>query len=171
MEERSETQAKMRVRVQEISIVGVQKSPLISWSSLSSVNSFNSVNSSWLEWEAKETVSVSGNESESARAIVINQGFWSWFNRLIVDALDRRRVNRRSEDSKNAFQVPLSLIKVAWLSLFFTKGKKILTRALVSTSFGHCNGWVVLKMICSSSSKRVGWSIGCGAFRIVKRST
>ena len=139
----------------------------IGWSSLSSVNSF------LLDWRAeKEAVSASSNESKSMKAIAINQSSWNLFSRLIVvDALDRRMVNRRLGNSKSASQVLLSFIKTVWLSSFFTKEKKAPARAPASTRSGHFNGWVVLKVFCSSFSKWAGWSVRCGAFKIVKRST
>ena len=136
----------------------------IGWSSLSFVNS------SLLEWEAEEdAMSTRKNESESAKATVIDWSSWGLFNRLIVvDALDRRMVNRRLRDSKGALEVPLSSIETARSSSFFTKKKRALTRAPASTRFGHFDGWVVLKVFCSSSSKWAGWPIGCGVFKIVK---
>ena len=123
-----------------------------------------------LEWGVeKDAVSVRKNENESAKATAINWSSLGLFSRLIVvDALDRRMINRRLKDSKGAFWVPLSLIEIAHSSLFFTKKKKALTRALASTRSGHFNRWVVLKVFCSFSSKRAGWSVRYGAFRIIK---
>ena len=118
----------------------VLNSPLLREGVFIGCSSLRSVNSSLLEWRAKKVVIASKKESESTRATIINWSSSSLFSRLIIDALDRRRVNRRSEDSKSALQVSLSLIKAAWSSSFFTKEKRALTRALASTSFGHCNG-------------------------------
>ena len=84
-------------------------------------------------------MSASGNGSGSASVTIINQSSWSLFSRIIVDVIDRRRVNSRLGDSKSALQVLLSLIEAAQLTLFLTKGKKALTRALGSKSFGYCN--------------------------------
>ena len=59
-------------------------------------------------------MSVRRNESESVRATAIDQSLRGLFSRLtIVDALDRRMVNRRLGDSKSALQVPLSSIEIA----------------------------------------------------------
>ena len=128
---RAEARAGMKVRAWEISTVRSQELLLISWNFLSSVNS------SLPEWEAKEAMSASGNRSGSARAIIIDQSFWSLFSRLIVDAFNRKKVNRRLEDSKNALRVPLLLVKTVRLSLFSTKGKKAPTKGLANTRSGH----------------------------------
>ena len=99
-------------------------------------------------------MSASENNSKSAKAIIIHQSFWDLFSRLIIDALDRRKMNRYSKDSKGALQVPLSLIEAACLSLFFTKKKKAPTRALAGTRSCHCNGALIkylkvqLKVFC-----------------------
>ena len=163
---RVEARAGMRVRAREISTVGAQESLLISWSSLSSVNS------SLLEWGATGAVSTRRNESESAKATAIDQSSWDLFSRLIVlDALDRRMVNRRLGDSKGALQVPLSSIETARSSSFFTEGKRAPTRAPASTRSSYFNGWVVLKVFSSSSCERAGWPIRCGVFKIIKRPT
>ena len=50
----------------------------------------------------------------------------------------------------------------------FTGGKRVPTKALASTRSGHFNGWVVLKVFCSSFSKRAGWPIEFKVFKIVK---
>ena len=86
-------------------------------------------------------MSASGNESESVRATAIDRSSWDLFSRLIVvDALDRRMVNRRLGDSEGASRVPLSLIETARSSSFFTEGKRAPTRAPASTRSGHFNG-------------------------------
>ena len=69
-------------------------------------------------------------------------------------------MNRRSEDSKDALQVPLSSIKTAQSSLFFTKGKKATTRAPASTWSGHCNGWVVFKVFFLFLPNRLAHLLG-----------
>ena len=71
MGEGAEAQGGMRVKAWQISTIGAQELLLIGWSFL------NSVNSSLLEWKAKEAVSVSGNESGSVRATVIDWSSWS----------------------------------------------------------------------------------------------
>ena len=66
-------------------------------------------------------MSVSENENKSAKATAINQSFWSSFSTLIVDALDQKRVNRRSRNSKGKLQVLRSLIGTTLTNLFYTK--------------------------------------------------
>ena len=109
---------------------------------LSSLSFFSgSMNSSLLEWGVEEEVSASGNESKSVRATAIDQNSWGLFSRLIVvDALDRKMVNRHSGDSKDELQVPLLLIEAVQSSLFLTMGKRATTKALATTRSGHCNG-------------------------------
>ena len=77
-------------------------------------------------------------------------------------------VNRRSRGNKGSLRVTLSSIETAWSSTFFTKRKRAPIRAPANTRPGHFDGWIVLKVFCSFSSKRTGWSVGCRAFRIVK---
>ena len=86
-------------------------------------------------------MSAKRNESESAKATPINRSSWNLFSRLIfIDALNRRMVNRRLGDSKDALQVLLLSIETARLSSFFTEEKRAPTRAPASTRSGHFDG-------------------------------
>ena len=86
-------------------------------------------------------MSARRNKSESAKATAINRSSWGLFSRLIVvDALDRKMVNRRLGESEDASRVPLSSIETARSSLFFTEEKRVPTRAPASTRSDHCTG-------------------------------
>ena len=58
----------------------------------------------------------------------------------MIDIFNQKRANRRLRDQKDALQKPLSFIGATQASLFFTKEKIALKRALISTGCGYCAG-------------------------------